>query len=230
VAADAGCIERVGHCVDAFYIVRRGDLEIVEVNTATGTAVLLRRLGPGDSFGEMGLAAGAARNATVRTTGHSAELFVIDKGHFDRLLADHLILPEIAPTLAHLEELATLPPFAHLGADDLARLAAQGEWVNLAPGTVLMEQGAPGHDFYTLATGRVDVLQDGVRVVERGPGEHVGELALLLDAPRNATVVALTPVRAFTLGRDGFDQLVRGAFAVAGNLHVDVAFERAWDH
>jgi putative peptide zinc metalloprotease protein len=95
-------VVRQGERADAFYIVRRGDLEIVAEDTAAGTAQLLRRVGPGDSFGEMGLAAGAARNATVRTTAASAELFVIDKGAFDRLLADYVVLPDIAPTLARV--------------------------------------------------------------------------------------------------------------------------------
>ena len=218
-----------GERADAYYLVRRGELEIVEEDRASGAARLLRRLGPGDAFGEMGLAAGAARNATVRTTS-AAELFVIDKGVFERFLADYLVLPDVAPTLGHLDELAALPSFAHLGTEDLARLAKEGEWVNLAPGATLMEQGEPGTTFYALGTGQVEIVQDGHRVQERGPGEHVGELALLLDAPRNATVRALTPVRAFCLGRTGFDRLIRMAFAGAGNLRPNVALERAWDH
>ena len=161
-------VVRQGDRADAYYLVRRGELEIVEEDVKTGTARLLRRLGPGDSFGEMGLSAGAVRNATVRTTNARAEL-VIDKGTFDRLLAEHLILPNISPTLGHLDELAALPPFAHLGPDDLARLAHEGVWVNLAPGAVLMEQGEPGHDFYALATGQVEVLQDGHLVNSAAP-------------------------------------------------------------
>ena len=61
---------------------------------------------------------------------------------------------------------------------------------------------------------------------ERGPGEHVGELALLLDQPRIATVRAITPVRAYRLDRAGFDHLLRDAFH-RGTLRPNLTVGRA---
>ena len=49
-------------------------------------------------------------------------------------------------------------------------------------------------------------------VATLGPGEHFGEIALIEHVPRTATVAARTPVRAFRLDRDGFDELVAGSF------------------
>jgi CRP-like cAMP-binding protein len=56
------------------------------------------------------------------------------------------------------------------------------------------------------------VTQDGRRLRTLGAGDHFGELALLLDVPRTATVRAVTPTRLFRVDRDAFDQLVRRAF------------------
>ena len=62
-----------------------------------------------------------------------------------------------------------------------------------------------------------------------GPGSHFGEIALLLDVPRTATVRALTPARAFRLERDGFDKIVKDSFR-KGTVNPAVSLDRVWDH
>ena len=76
-----------------------------------------------------------------------------------------------------------------------------------------MEQGAVGDAFYAVASGQADVLSDGEVVSEVLAGGFAGELALLRDAPRSATVIARTPMRTFRLSREGFDALIAEAFA-----------------
>ena len=56
------------------------------------------------------------------------------------------------------------------------------------------------------------MTRDGELIGALGPGDHFGEAALLHHAPRNATVTAHTPVRAFRLSREAFDSLIAGAF------------------
>jgi CRP-like cAMP-binding protein len=73
-------------------------------------------------------------------------------------------------------------------------------------------QGEPGDAFYAIRSGRVDVIRDGQQVTRLGPGDHFGEIALLNDQPRNASVVAHTSVRAFQLSREGFDRVIAEAF------------------
>ena len=73
-------------------------------------------------------------------------------------------------------------------------------------------QGDVGDAFYAIRSGHADVVRGGTRVAALGAGDYFGEAALLNDAPRNATVVARTPMRVFRLPRSGFDAIVAEAF------------------
>jgi CRP-like cAMP-binding protein/Zn-dependent protease len=227
-AARGQPIVRQGARADAFYVVRRGALHVVEEDPERGTERVLRTLGPGESFGELGLLEAAPRQATVRAAEES-QLFVMDKGTFDELLADAARAPRFAPTVQAMAELRRLPPFAHLEAGDLVELAERGRWVNVPPGQDIVVQGQPGDAFYALGSGRVEVLENGRRQIVLRPGAWFGEVALLLDVPRTATVRALTPVRAFRLDREGFDRLVGDAFR-RGTLHPHAVAERSQRH
>ena len=205
-------VVRQGDRADRYYLVRRGTLDVIDEGDHAGQASrVIRTLGPGDAFGELALATRAARSATVRAT-TEAQLFVIDGGTFDRLLADHLEIPDLEPTFEAVAELRALGPFAHLGVEDLVALRDRGGWVDGAAGDDVVTQGDAGDAFYVVGAGRLEVIEDGRRVRELGPGEPFGEIALLLDVPRTATVRALTPTRLFRLDRDGFDDLVRHSF------------------
>ena len=82
--------------------------------------------------------------------------------------------------------------------------------VELRAGGLVFEQGDPGDRFYVVETGRVDVVGDGQVVTSLGPGEGFGEIALLRDTARTATVVARTDVRLRALGSDHFLAVVLG--------------------
>src|SRR6201999_3981577 len=110
-----------------------------------------------EGFGEFGLLESARRTATVRAAERS-ELYELDKGSFERLLADRAEIAGFAPTLHQTAELAALPPFGHLADGDLRLLAAQGTWVNASPGEVLMPQGEVGDAFYVIASGQLDIV------------------------------------------------------------------------
>jgi CRP-like cAMP-binding protein len=119
--------------------------------------------------------------------------------------------------------------FASLGADDLADVVSHGRWVNVAPGETIVEQGEEGDAFYGVGSGQVDVVHDGEPIGTLGPGAHFGEVALLLDAPRTATVIARTPARLFRLDREGFDRSIAEAFS-RGTLNPAAALRRTWQH
>jgi CRP-like cAMP-binding protein/Zn-dependent protease len=202
---------RQGDRPSAFYVIRKGTLRIEEEHPDTGDTVVLRTLGRGDSFGELALLESSPRTATVRAV-DDAELFAVDEATFDRLLAIAIEVPKFALTLQTMAELRDMPAFSTLGTEELDELLDHGSWVTAAPGEVLVQQGAVGDAFYALRSGQVDVIRDAKRLATLGPGSHFGEIALLRDVPRTASVVARTPVRAFRLDREGFDRVVREAF------------------
>jgi len=219
-------VVRQGERADAFYVIRRGTLQVVE-ESPDGDERVLRVLGRGESFGELGLAQAAPRGATVKAL-EPSEIFEIDKGTFDRLLADMIHVPTFAPTFQEAAELRELPSFSHLEPDELSELLDHGGWVTIAPGEVILEQGAPGDAFYAIRSGKAEVDKDGELVAMLGPGDYFGEVALLMDVPRTASVIARTPIRAYRLDREGFDRLVRRAFG-KGTLKP-AGVDRAWQH
>jgi CRP-like cAMP-binding protein/Zn-dependent protease len=219
---------RQGDRPKAFYVVRRGTLRVVEEDPETSNERVLRTLGRGESFGELGLVDGSLRTATVRAS-VDGELFEVDEATFDRLLADTVRVPEFAPTVQAVAELRQIPAFATVGGNDLAEILEQGAWRNLPPGETIIEQGDEGDAFYAIRSGQVEVFENGVLTRTMGPGAHFGEIALLMDVPRTATVVARTPVRLFRLPRDGFDRAVAGAFR-RGTLNPAAAVDRTWQH
>jgi len=225
--AAATAVIRQGDAADAFYLVRVGSLEVVEENADTGAERVIHTLHAGESFGESGVATGARRTATVRATTR-AELFVIDKATFDRLLADRIRLPEFAPTVQALAELRALPPFAELGNVDLDRLRRFGTWLSVAPDTTVIEQGEPGDAFYVIDNGQVAVTRDGVPLATLHAGEHFGDTALLTRRPRNATVRTVTHTRMFRLDPDSFHTLVAQTFRQrpAGGRNESLSFPR----
>lgn len=222
-------IVRQGERADAFYVVRRGVVRVVEEEPETGNEIrTLRVLGRGEGFGEVGLAEAATRTATVRVA-EDAEVYEIAKGMFDELLADTLRAPKFAPTMQAIVELRQMACFSHLEPDELAELLGHGGWVNVRPGETIMEQGEVGDAFYALSAGQVEVLEDGVKVRTMGAGSHFGEIALLLDVPRTATVRAVTPARAFRVDREAFDGLVKDSFR-KGTLNPAISLDRVWEH
>jgi CRP-like cAMP-binding protein len=106
--------------------------------------------------------------------------------------------------------LRSLPLFAELPAPALEGLARALTPVTVPAGTVLIREGDPGDAYYAIAAGEFDVSQAGHPLRHCGRGEGVGEIALLRDVPRTATVVAHTDATVYKLDRDPFLTAVVG--------------------
>ncbi len=217
---------RQGDRPDAFYIVRTGSVRIEDEDPETSDTRILRTMGRGESFGEMGLLGGHRRQATVRAIGE-VELFEVDKGTFDRLLAEDMRAPEFGHTMQALAELRELSIFHGLDSEQLNGILEHGEWITATHGDRLVTQGEPGDRFYVIQSGRAEIILDGTVIDSVSRGMYFGEVALLRSVPRTATVTASTPMRLFALDRDGFELVVAGAFR-RGTLRP--AADRIWQH
>jgi hypothetical protein len=114
-----------------------------------------------------------------------------------------------------LELLRTIPIFSPLSPPVLEGLAARLEPVRAGPGEEIVRQGDHGDRFYIVASGEVEIAIDDSPQGTLGPGEHFGEIALLRDVPRTASVTARTDVELFSLERDDFLAAVTGHSASA---------------
>ena len=103
-----------------------------------------------------------------------------------------------------------LPLFAPLSAPTMERLAARLIPLEAIPGTAIVRQGDSGDRFYAIADGVVAVSKHGSEVTSLGRGDFFGEIALLHDVPRTATVTARTSVRLYALERDDFLDAITG--------------------
>ena len=112
---------------------------------------------------------------------------------------------------AELELLRSMPIFRPLGPATLERLLAHLAPLDVEAGAVIVRQGEPGELFYAVEDGEFVVSVSGREIAKVGRGGFFGETALLRNAPRNATVTALTPGRLLTLPREEFLAAVTGA-------------------
>jgi CRP/FNR family cyclic AMP-dependent transcriptional regulator len=111
------------------------------------------------------------------------------------------------PKIEHLRSIAL---FSACGPGDLQRVAQLVDEVEIADGRVIMREGEPGSEMYIVVDGKARVERDGRRINEVGPGAVVGEMSLIAEGPRTATVIAEGPVRAFVVAHREFHSLMDG--------------------
>jgi MFS family permease len=111
--------------------------------------------------------------------------------------------------------LRQVPAFAELPITAVERVALGLRPVTAAAGSALMTQGEPGDQFVVIASGEIEVIVDGQPIHRLGPGAGVGEIALLRNGPRTATVVALTDVTGYSVDASTFLAAVAGPAAAA---------------
>jgi ATP-binding cassette subfamily B protein len=121
------------------------------------------------------------------------------------------VSPRFTPASVH--ELARIPLFSGLSGETLLDLSKSMQREQIAPGAAVVREGEDGDRFYVVLNGILAVSQQalGTRSLLR-PGDTFGEVALVMDVPRTASVRALTPVVLASCDRETFDRCVRPIF------------------
>ncbi|HLG07497.1 MAG TPA: cyclic nucleotide-binding domain-containing protein [Gaiellaceae bacterium] len=116
---------------------------------------------------------------------------------------------------AKIELLKRAPLFAGCSKSELRELALTADEIDLRDGHVLTREGRPGREFFVLVNGTVRVTRKGRKISDLGPGDWFGEIALLTDAPRTATVTATSPVDVLVITHRGFKRVVETMPSIA---------------
>ena len=198
---------------DNFYVVERGTFD-VHIHAsgqiqpgADGMGKKVASIGPGGSFGELALMYNAPRAATVVSAEADARLWALDRRTFRRILMDAAFQRRRMHE-AFLEEVPLLAPLAPY---ERAKIADALESRRFRRDAVIIREGDVGDAFYILEAGSAVVYRRAsgdAAVHTYGKGDFFGELALLDDQPRAATVVATSDVKVATLGKEGFQRLL----------------------
>ena len=125
------------------------------------------------------------------------------------------------PALA--DELKQVPLFSGLGQRQLRRLARDFKACDFRAGATPLRQGhMSGVGFFVIREGEASVCVDGAELTRLGPGDHFGELGLISERARTATVTAETPLRCLKLAEWTFRRFVKDSPDVAWKLLVHV--------
>ena len=108
----------------------------------------------------------------------------------------------------YIDHLQNLTLFVACSRKDLQHIARRAKNAQVAAGTAIINEGEHGNEFFVILDGTALVHRDGRKVATLGPGNAFGELALLGDAPRNATVVAETDAELVVVSEPDFTGLL----------------------
>jgi CRP/FNR family transcriptional regulator, cyclic AMP receptor protein len=109
---------------------------------------------------------------------------------------------------AKADLLRSVPLFAECSKGELRKLAAIADEIDLREGTVLTREGRSAHEFFVLVEGTVRVTKNNRKLADLGPGDWLGEIALLTKAPRTATATATSPVVALVIVDRAFRRIL----------------------
>ena len=109
---------------------------------------------------------------------------------------------------AKAELIRRVPLFSRCSKDELREVASVADEVDLREGRELTREGARGREFFVLVEGTADVRKNGRKINTLQSGDFFGEIALVSKAPRTATVVATSPIRALVITDRAFRQLL----------------------
>ena len=127
------------------------------------------------------------------------------------------------------ERLQKIPLFEGLSDDELKTLGGWTDEVEVPSGKFLVRQGAYPHEFMVIEDGSVEVTHDDNRLAELGPGDFFGEMALLSNHPRMASIVAISDVKLVVMHERNFRAMEESMPTVAERVRAVMAARRQAD-
>lgn len=228
--APGQAILQAGDSGEDLYLLAAGRVEILAIPAENRHDPVIVTLGPGDVFGEISLLFAEPRSNTIRAASE-ARLLRLSKRAFHRLsrrypeLHDHFenmaverrrlvqqrrmdALQEqslVQKSRFALERLRQLELFQSLSDELVELLLPHLQFKAYAAADTVFEQGDPGQELYFISRGNLDVFDQDQFINTMPEGEVFGEIALVLDRPRTATVKARSYCELYSLNRDSFD-------------------------
>lgn len=188
---------REGEEGDWFYLVENGEFECLKGDKLVAT------VGPGDSFGELALMYNAPRAATVRAR-RAGILWRLDRIAFNHIVhhagcAKRDMYSEFVDNVEVLQE---------LDAYEKSKVCDALKKVTFAADEIIIKEGDQGDRFYIIQEGTAEAIKHNRVVAGYKRGDYFGELALITDEPRAATVICREPCTALYLDRKSFKRLL----------------------
>jgi CRP-like cAMP-binding protein len=120
-------------------------------------------------------------------------------------------------------QLRGIPLFADLSAEELGRAAELTEWIEVSAAETIGAERNFAYEFFVIEEGRAEVVRDGRRLAELGPGDFFGEIGLLVTGRRTASVVAVTPMRLIVMFEQSFRRLEKELPSFAASVRAACA-------
>jgi CRP-like cAMP-binding protein len=206
---------RDGESGDSIFIIAQGEAEVTKKNQL-GEERLLGRLGPGSFFGEFGYFTDGNRHATVEAV-TDLELLEIEKAEIDLIIQKYPQVKEVMYRFYKervLDNLLVMSPLtALLSVEDRQKLISKFQFQEFKQGETIVKEGEPGDAMFLIKSGRAEVTtidpkdHRKLTLARLGAGEFFGEVSLIKNKPRTATITALIPVELLVINRQSLDEL-----------------------
>lgn len=218
----AGClIIRQGDPAESCFFLISGLVQVQE-RDITGENRTLAILKDGDFFGESALLKAGIRLASIQTVAESVTMVLVARDFNELSNKQPELVKRIRERLATFQLLLRIPLFTDLPANLLRSVLPRVRTEQYDPDCAIVVKGDIGHEFYLIKSGKVEVLAVTAdaeeHICDLGPRSYFGEIALLRDIPRTATVRAIAPTEVLVLGKEDFFQLIEGSAAFAASL------------
>jgi len=185
---------------NVFYMIKEGTVAVTDM----GEQFTNHTLTAGDYFGERALLTGEPRAATI-TAQTPVKVMALDRESFNLLLGP---LKELLDHNMNLRVLGSIKLFEKLHPNERKKMASSFAFERHAAGAVIIKQGDKGDKFYILKDGLARAEVDGKEVGQLKTGTYFGEMALLDDDVRKASVIATTACECFVLDRATFTRIL----------------------